>query len=191
MTTMSELQEISDAILAGYDFDQYKGITNKRTGEVIGNQCTWCGNHAPIGVPIAHADPCEPLTMDKIQFIRFLIQKDREASMGIEVDGQTYKVSAFYEIGGMDMFRGASRARGFWLMCRPLEFSDGFTTVSLFDAGLRQFEEEVSRYNAKKFDKFVDRHFLWNAGEERTEFSETLLTLINQVVNRHKAGITG
>ena len=133
------------------------------------------------------------VVMEDIKVVpgRELFQKDREAGMGVQIGEHTYKIAAFYEIGDWDMFRNAYRNRGFWLMCRPMKFEANFTTMSLFDAGLRQFEEEVGRFNAKKFDKFVDAHFIWNEAEERVDFSPTLLALVNKVVSRHLAGVTG
>lgn len=133
------------------------------------------------------------VTMEDIKIVpgQELRQKNREADMGIEVSGNTYTVSAFYEIGGMDMFRYQSRARGFCLMCRPMKFGNGFVEMSLFDAGLRELKVEAGRFNAKKFDEFVDAHFIWNEAEERIEFSQDLLTLVGMVVDRHEAGVTG
>lgn len=39
--------------------DKYTAVFSKvNPDEVIGQRCTWCDRHAPLGVPIRHADTC-------------------------------------------------------------------------------------------------------------------------------------
>lgn len=49
-----------------HQMERYAIVFSKvNPDEVIGQACTWCGNHAPIGVPIRHEEDCSkpgPLT---------------------------------------------------------------------------------------------------------------------------------
>lgn len=39
--------------------DHYESISVEcEPPEIDGVRCTWCGNFAPLGVPIDHADDC-------------------------------------------------------------------------------------------------------------------------------------
>ncbi len=56
---MSKLEEISQDILDNYDFNQYQGMSVEvDPPEIDAMKCLQCGRHAPLGVPIKHADDC-------------------------------------------------------------------------------------------------------------------------------------
>ena len=47
--------------------DHYEGVQSDQSeGEIDCVRCTWCGNFAPLGVPIAHTEDCGPKIGEKV-----------------------------------------------------------------------------------------------------------------------------
>ena len=91
----------------------------------------------------------------------------------VEKDGQTYKISLGYELGGINWANGQTNSRGYYIYCQPvtIEHRDGYTTESMMlFSGLKKCLAQVERQSKKIATELVAEF-----GKHRDEMLELYL----------------